>query len=44
MSHPRTRRCLHAEPPYRHTDKENTVTPRVPKAELPAELRENMVK
>ena len=30
--------------PNRQTSKEDTMTLRVPKAELPAELRENMIK
>src|SRR5712691_12428049 len=35
------RRCLHAN---RQPSKEDTMALRVPKAQLPAELRENMIK
>jgi alkylhydroperoxidase family enzyme len=41
VSRPRAGRCLHAE---QATSKEDTMALRVPKAQLPAEVRESMIK
>jgi hypothetical protein len=40
LSHTRAGRCLHAE---QATSKEDTMALRIPKAELPAELRASMI-